>query len=139
MDELKREVPFEVPAGYFEELPSIIQSRLPATPERRPLVTWSWQRSVSLAGALSLIIALVWFTYPQQQGALSQGPLSEVSDEAILEYLDQEEISYYELSENNVIQEAFSTDSTILHYLDGVDKESIRMQIDDNVLIDATI
>jgi hypothetical protein len=139
LDELKRDVPFEVPERYFDELPLMIQSRLPTTPERPPLISWSWQRSVALAGAMSLIIALVWFTFPQQQGTIGQGPLSEVSDEAILEYLHQEDISYFELSENAVIQQAFTTDSTIIHYLDGVDNEFIRLHIDEDMNVPETI
>lgn len=139
LDELKRNVPFDIPKGYFEELPSIIQSRLPATPERRPLVTWSWQRSVVLTGAMSVIILLAWFTFPRQQGPLGSGPLSEVSDEAIMEYLSQENISYYDLSENSVIQTAFTTDSTVLNYLDGIDEDYLRSQLEESILSDESI
>lgn len=139
LDDLKRQVPFEVPEGYFDKLPSIIQARIPATPERRPLVSWSWERSVALAGAFSLILALVWFTYPQQQGPLGSERLSQVSDEAILEYLADENISYYDLSENNAVQAAFKTDSTVLYYLDGVDKDFLRHQLNENMLLDETI
>lgn len=139
LDDLKRNVPFEVPEGYFEELPSIIQSRLPVIPEKRPLVSWSWQRSTALVGAMSLIFMLIWITFPERQGPLGNEPLSEVSNEAILEYLAQENISYYDLSENNVIQSAFQTDSTVLNYLEGVDREFIRTQIDETYLPDESI
>jgi hypothetical protein len=134
LDDLKRDVPFEVPEGYFEELPSIIQSRIPAVPERKPLISWSWQRSVALTGALSLIVLLIWVTFPARQGPLGSEPLSEVSDAAILDYLAQENISYYDLSENSVVQTAFETDSTVLNYLDGVDAEYLRTQIDESLL-----
>ena len=159
LEDLERKVPFEVPDGYFDKLPSVIMSRLPATPERaafgraafgraafgraafgrRPLVSWSWQRSLALAGALSLIVALVWFTYPQQQGPLGSERLSQVSDEAILEYLADENLSYYDLSENNAVQAAFQTDSTVLHYLDGLDKDFLRSQIEDEIFTDESI
>ncbi len=134
LDELKRDVPFEVPEGYFEELPSIIQSRIAPIPERQPLVSWSWQRSVALTGALSLIVLLIWVTFPARQGPLGSEPLSEVSDAAILEYLAQENISYYDLSENSVVQTAFETDSTAMNFLDGVDAEFLRTQIDESLL-----
>jgi hypothetical protein len=134
LDDLKRDVPFEVPEGYFEELPSIIQSRIPAVPERKPLISWSWQRSVALTGALSLIVLLIWVTFPARQGPLGSEPISEVSDAAILDYLAQENISYYDLSENSVVQTAFETDSTVLNYLDGVDAEYLRTQIDESLL-----
>lgn len=139
LDDLKRQVPFEVPEGYFDKLPAIIQARIPATPERQPWVSWSWERSLALAGAMSLISALIWFTYPQQQGPLGSERLSQVSDEAILEYLADQNISYYDLSENTAVQAAFGTDSTVLHYLDGLDKDFLRNQLDDDILLDATI
>ncbi|HEV7350435.1 hypothetical protein [Telluribacter sp.] len=132
LDDLERNVPFTVPEGYFERLPSDIQARIPVQPERaRPLISWSWQRSVVLAGALSLIMVLVWVTYPETQGPLGQEPLSQISDEAIIEYLGQQDISYYDLSEHQVVQGAFATDSTILNYLDGLDEEVIRQQLID--------
>ncbi len=139
LEALKREAPFQVPERYFDELPTIIQSRIPVAPQRRPLVSWSWQRSMALTGALSLILMLVWFTIPERQGPLGNEPLSEVSNEAILEYLDEENISYYDLSENNVVQTAFTTDSTVLNYLEGVDEEFLRSQIDDSIIPEETI
>ncbi len=139
LEDLERNVPFEVPDGYFDKLPSIVMSRLPATPEPQPLVSWSWQRSLGLAAALSLIVALVWFSYPQQQGPLGSERLSQVSDDAILEYLEEENISYYDLSENNAVQAAFQTDSTVLHYLDGMDADFLRSQIEDGIFTDETI
>lgn len=144
LEDLERNVPFEVPDGYFDKLPSVIMSRLPATPERaaygrQPLVSWSWQRSLGLVGALSLIVALVWFTFPQQQGPLGSERLSQVSDDAILEYLSEENISYYDLSENDVVQTAFGTDSTVLNYLDGLDADFLRSQAEDRIFTDETI
>lgn len=139
LEDLKRKVPFEVPEGYFDKLPSIVMSRLPATPQPQPLISWSWQRSLGLAGALSLIVALVWFTFPQQQGPLGSERLSQVSDDAILEYLAEENISYYDLSENDVVQTAFDTDSTVLNYLDGLDADFLRSQVEDGIFTDETI
>lgn len=139
LDDLERNVPFDVPDGYFDKLPAIIQARIPATPEPRPWLSWSWQRTAGLAAAMSLIIALVWFTYPQQQGPLGSERLSQVSDEAILEYLADENISYYDLSESNAVQTAFETDSTVLNYLDGLDKDVLRNQLEDIILLDETI
>ncbi|GHB59533.1 hypothetical protein [Persicitalea jodogahamensis] len=139
LEDLERKVPFEVPDGYFDKLPSIVMSRLPATPEPQPLISWSWQRSLGLAAALSLIVALVWFSYPQQQGSLGSERLSQVSDDAILEYLTEENISYYDLSENNAVQAAFQTDSTVLYYLDGLDADFLRSQAEDGIFTDETI
>ncbi|HEV7383084.1 MAG TPA: hypothetical protein VGN64_24975 [Dyadobacter sp.] len=129
LDDLKKETPFSVPDGYFDKLPQIIQSRIPSEPVRKPVVGWSWQRSVALVSAMSLIGVLVYVTVPERQGALGQAPLADISEASIINYLEEENISYYDLSEHKVVQHAFDNDTTILHYLDGMDSEFIRQQI----------
>ncbi|MCE7043421.1 ash family protein [Dyadobacter sp. CY312] len=129
LDDLKKETPFSVPDGYFDKLPQIIQSRIVSEPARKPLVGWSWQRSVSLVSAMALILVLVWVTVPERQGALGEGPLTDISDASIVAYLEDQDISYYDLSEHKVVQKAFDTDSTILNYLDDMDSDFIRQQL----------
>lgn len=129
LDDLKKETPFSVPDGYFDRLPQIIQSRIVSEPARKPLVGWSWQRSVSLVSAMALILVLVWVTVPERQGALGEGPLTDISDASIVAYLEDQDISYYDLSEHKVVQKAFDTDSTILNYLDDMDSDFIRQQL----------
>lgn len=129
LDDLKREVPFSVPDGYFDKLPQQIQARIVSEPARKPLIGWSWQRSVALVSAMTLIFVLVWVTVPERQGNLGQAPLANVSDATIIDYLEGENISYYDLSEHKVVQKAFDTDSTIMNVLDDMDSDIIRQQI----------
>lgn len=129
LEDLKKETPFSVPDGYFDQLPQMIQSRIVSEPVKRPLVRWSWQRSVALVSAMSLIFVLVWFTVPERQGALGQEPLANISDASIVAYLEEQDISYYDLSEHKVVQNAFETDSTILNYLDEMHNDFIRQQL----------
>jgi hypothetical protein len=129
LDDLKKEMPFSVPDGYFDKLPQIIQSRIPSEPIHKPMVGWSWRRSVALASAMALILVLVWVTVPERQGSLGQEPLSDISDASIVDYLEDQNISYYDLSEHKVVQKAFDTDSTVLFYLDDMDDEFLRQQI----------
>ncbi|NIJ53502.1 hypothetical protein [Dyadobacter arcticus] len=133
LDDLKREVPFSVPEGYFDQLPQIIQSRIPLEPVRRPVISWSWQRVTGLVAAMALILMLVWVTVPERQGSLGQEPLSGVSNASIIDYLEEENISYYDLSEHKVVQKAFDTDSTVLYYLDGMDDDVLRQQLQESV------
>ena len=129
LDDIKKDMPFSVPEGYFDKLPQIIQSRITSEPSRKPLVGWSWQRSMALVSAMALIFVLVWVTVPERQGSLGQEPLSGVSDASIVAYLEEQNINYYDLSEHKVVQKAFDTDSTILNYLDGMDSDFLRDQI----------
>jgi len=131
LDDLKRETPFTVPEGYFDKLPQTIQSRIPAEPVRKPLVSWSWQRSVGLAAASALILVLVWVTVPERQGSLGQEPLSGISNASIISYLEDQDISYYDLSEHKVVQKAFESDSTVLNYLDGLEDDILRQQLEE--------
>nr|WP_295929938.1 hypothetical protein [uncultured Dyadobacter sp.] len=139
LDDLKRETPFTVPEGYFDKLPQMIQARIPAEPVRKPLVSWSWQRSVALVSAMALILVLVWVTVPERQGSLGQEPLSGVSDASIIDYLEEQNISYYDLSEHKVVQKAFDTDSTVLNYLDGLDDNILRQQLEEAISVQETI
>lgn len=131
LDDLKRETPFSVPEGYFDKLPQMIQARIPAEPVRKPLVSWSWQRSVGLAAASALILVLVWVTVPERQGSLGQEPLSGISNASIISYLEDQDISYYDLSEHKVVQKAFESDSTVLNYLDGLEDDILRQQLEE--------
>jgi len=139
LDDIKKDMPFSVPEGYFEKLPQIIQSRITSEPSRKPLVGWSWQRSMALVSAMAIIFVLVWVTVPERQGSLGQEPLSGVSDASIVAYLEEQNINYYDLSEHKVVQKAFETDSTILNYLDGMDSDFIRDQIIESVSGSETI
>lgn len=135
LDDLKRETPFSVPEGYFDKLPQMIQSRIPAEPVRKPLVSWSWQRSVGLAAASALLLVLVWVTVPERQGSLGQEPLSGISNASIVTYLEDQDISYYDLSEHKVVQKAFESDSTVLNYLDGLEDDILRQQLEESMVV----
>jgi len=133
LDDLKKEVPFTVPDGYFDKLPQIIQSKIPSEPVRKPVIGWSWQRSLGLVSALALVLVLVWVTVPERQGSLGQEPLSGVSNASIISYLEDQDISYYDLSEHKVVQKAFDTDSTVLYYLDGLEDDVLRQQLQESI------
>jgi len=133
LDDLKKEVPFTVPDGYFDKLPQIIQSKIPSEPVRKPVIGWSWQRSLGLVSAMALVLVLVWVTVPERQGSLGQEPLSGVSNASIISYLEDQDISYYDLSEHKVVQKAFDTDSTVLYYLDGLEDDVLRQQLQESI------
>lgn len=133
LDDLKKEVPFTVPEGYFDKLPQMIQARIPSEPVRKPVIGWSWQRSLALVSAMALILVLVWVTVPERQGSLGQEPLSGISNASIVSYLEDQDMSYYDLSEHKVVQKAFDTDSTVLFYLDGLEDDLLRQQLQESV------
>jgi hypothetical protein len=139
LEDLRKEVPFSVPENYFEQLPQIIQSKIQAEPARKPVISWSWQRVSGIVAAMALVLMLVWVTVPERQGSLGQEPLSGISNATIINYLEDENISYYDLSEHKVVQKAFETDSTVLYYLDGLDDDILRQQIQESISGQETI
>lgn len=92
-----------------------------------------------MAASVALVAGLVWFTLPVRQGPLGPDSLAAVSDEAILEYLESQDLDYYDLANQDVVQEAFFDESTLLQYLEGVDDALIREQLMENSIYDETI
>jgi hypothetical protein len=129
LEDLKKEVPYSVPDEYFEKLPQVIQARIVSSPVGKPIIGWNWQRSLGLVSAMSLIFVLIWVTVPERQGSLGQEPLSGISDASIVNYLEDQNISYYDLSEQRGVQKAFDTDSTVLNYLDDLNEDFLREQL----------
>ena len=73
LEDIDRQTPFEVPNGYFDELPSIIQNRV-TTQSQEPIftVSWSWKRTVLLVASSVMIGILIWVTYPSKQRSIGE-------------------------------------------------------------------
>jgi hypothetical protein len=146
LDDLERKHPFVAPEGYFEGLAQAIQERISEETDSKVVPIHRkgtiFQRRWTLpavAASLALIAGLVWFTLPVRQGPLGPDALSSVSDIAILDYLEFQELDYDDLASQDVIQKAFLDESTIIQYLNGVDDETIREQLRENSIYDDII
>jgi len=148
LDDLARKHPYKVPEGYFDSLSSKIMERVEQSslekqhdevifkPSRR---WWSLATSAAVAASIVLIGALIWITLPEKQGPLDPDTLFSVSDEAILDYLEAQDLDFYDLASQEVILKAFSQESAVIHFLDGVDEEMIRQYLNEDTLYDETI
>lgn len=136
----KKDHPFTVPEDYFDKLAYRIQDRIPARTARKPVISWNWRRRLVVAGSMmSIVLALVWVTLPERfQGALGDEPLAVVSDDAIIDYLNAEGLSFESLSDNKLIQNAFESES-VSDYFNDFDEEAIRQELLDYSLIDVNI
>ncbi len=129
-DHPARHVPFMAPEGYFDALPTRIQTRVAEAHKPTFTISWSWQRTVaSLAGA-SLVVALIYVTLPQRQESLGTEALAGVSNTDIVAYLDEQQLVTSELVDQEAIQAAFPQDSTLIQYLD-VKPEAIQQLLDE--------
>jgi hypothetical protein len=109
----------------------IIQSRaVKPTPEPVVWFSWTWRRTwLSLASA-SLIAVLVWLTLPPRQDTIGEESLSQVRNEEIVKYLNEQNVSHIEIAEQFTNKESnpakLDTDTTVLQHLDISDEEILQ-------------
>ncbi|HAK80101.1 hypothetical protein FHS57_000659 [Runella defluvii] len=131
LEQLDRKLPFETPEGYFDKLPSMVQTRLHEhidEKETKFTIGWSWRRTAIVGAAASVVGALLWVTYPQKQLSLSEESLSQVSDQEIYNYLKDTQITQQEMGEQTSLNELYSNEDVLLQQL-NVDDEALRKAI----------
>ena len=130
-----RQHPFEaagagIPDGYFDTLAQRVQARVALENQpAEPLINWSWGRTVGALAGAGLVATLVWFTWPQQQGAIGRDTLSDVSNAAIVTYLDEQGLNPDEMMSLQAGAATADDDSTSLDYLD-LKPDAIRQHLD---------
>lgn len=92
LDKLPKETVFQVPDGYFEDLPMRIQARTSAKTQTVPLVTWSARRTWASLAACTLVAILGYFTLMPRQDSIGEESLSGVKTEDIEGYLVHQNI-----------------------------------------------
>ncbi|RDB05498.1 hypothetical protein [Runella aurantiaca] len=131
LDDLERKLPFREPEGYFEKLPSMVQTHIYeqiAEKETSFTVSWSWKRTALLGAAASVVGVLLWVTYPQKQLSLGEETLSQVSDAEIITYLKDNHITQQEMEEEPQVNETYAGEDVLLQQL-NVNDEDLRKAI----------
>ncbi len=99
LEDIPKKNIFEVPEGYFEKLPGIIQARV-AQPERA--TRWMPVLKYALPVAALLVIGFFWFT-PEPKSFEDQ--LSSIQTDQLVAYLANTELRTEVLMENIVLSE----------------------------------
>ena len=97
LEDIPKKQIFEVPDGYFEKLPGIIQSRVANAPTEtwRPVIRYSLQ--FGLPAVIILCIAgIFWFTQPQEN-MNAENMLASIQTEDLVSYLNEADITTDEL------------------------------------------
>lgn len=131
LEDLNRSVPYQVPEGYFDKLPSVMQTRVHehiAEKEHTFTISWSWRRTALVGIAASVVGALLWITYPQKQHSLGEETLSQVTDEEIVKYLKDNQVTQQEMSEHTQLSELYGGEEALLQQL-NVDDEDLKKAI----------
>jgi len=94
---------FEVPEGYFDHLPEIIQSRISVS-RRAPVMIHSWTRALRYALPLTALVAAGIFWYQNYSGSSSarvdvESELASIHSDQLAAYLDEHEVTMDDLVE----------------------------------------
>jgi hypothetical protein len=100
LEDISKENIYQVPEGYFDKLPGIIQARV-ARPEPKVWFTPSLKFAMPV---MALVVALtIWFT--SGNGYSVEEQLNEIQTEQLLAYLEESEFSVDLLAEEVVLSE----------------------------------
>ncbi len=101
LEDIPKKNIFEVPEGYFDRLPGIIQARVS---EQKPIYRWlpTWSVAVRFAVAVLLMMAVGVFWYTS--GSLTatdkiKSELASINPDQLVEYLDEHELATDDLVE----------------------------------------
>jgi hypothetical protein len=93
----KKEI-FNVPDGYFEKLPGIIQSRV-ITREKESKPVWSFALRYALPAVILLVIGIFWLM-PADKGINAEQVLASIETEELVAYINDSDITTDELLAN---------------------------------------
>jgi hypothetical protein len=103
LEDIPKKNVFEVPEGYFDRLPGVIQSRIS---EPRSSPTWipAWSKALRYALPTMLLMAAVIFWYQNNSGSFSskvnvQSELASIRSDQLAAYLGDHELTTEDLVE----------------------------------------
>lgn len=102
LEDIPKKTIFEVPEGYFDKLPGVIQSRIA---EKSPVREQASYFALSLRYALPAIVLIaasvfVYQTYYNNQPSDVESILASVDSQDLVDYLDEDEVSMEDILED---------------------------------------
>jgi hypothetical protein len=94
LEDIPKKNIFEVPEGYFEKLPGIIQSRV-AKPEVTPWFAPTWKFALPVLALVA--VGIFWFS--SQTGVSIEQQLAAIQTEQLIAYLDDGDLTMDDLAE----------------------------------------
>jgi len=137
LDDIEKKNIYSTPEGYFDELPGIIQSRVPQKSEKQPVAWVSLGLKYAVAAAIVLLIAYFGvFRNPASIETDYNSLLAEVSTVELIAYIEttdlttDEILDYIDLDES-AFNEIFEYEQEIL---DGItDDDVLLLEIDEMI------
>ena len=102
LEDIPKKTIFEVPEGYFDKLPGVIQSRIS---EKKPVREGASYFALSLRYALPAIVFIaaslfVYQNYYNSQASDVTSILASVDSQDLVDYLDEDEVSMEDILED---------------------------------------
>ena len=95
LDEIPKKQVFNVPDGYFDKLPGIIQARI-AEPKTENKTAWNFALRYALPTVVLLVVGIVWNNQSHKVVNAEQ-LLSSIQTEDLVAYINDSEITTDEL------------------------------------------
>lgn len=132
LDDIPRKNIFEVPDGYFDKLPGIIQSRVASRDKQsRPVFGFALRLAVPLM--LVMFIAAVVWLYQPGTDVNPENILASVQTEDLVAYLSEADITTDELLDYIVLdaEDALQIEGSVYEFqLDDYNMEDILNEIE---------
>ena len=132
LEDIPKKQIFEVPEGYFEKLPAIIQTRV--TQEAQEYGWRHYPRGLRLAipAVIVLVAGIFWVTRLQNDTS-AENIIASVETEDLVVYLSEADVSTEELLENVILdtQDAMSIEASVYEFpLSDAEYEDILNEIE---------
>jgi len=131
LEDIPKKQVFSVPAGYFDKLPLAIQSRIEAkehTAWSNPFLAFSLKYALPV---VLLTVVSVFMYQSQNNNADAEVLLADVSSEALIQYLQEVDVSTDELlaEANLTTLEAENIESEVYMNLDFTENDLLELDI----------
>lgn len=102
LDDIPKKQVFNVPEGYFEELPGIIQSRVIGQNKREAEPSLSYVLRYALGAAVIGVSAFFWFNRPGEEVS-PESILASIETQELVAYISEADVSTDELLDDVVL------------------------------------
>ena len=126
LDDIPKKPIFDIPDGYFDQLPVKIQARISAGKDTEKSFFFQYKLQYVIPVVFLLAVGVVWFAKPQP-GTDAESILASVETEYLVAYLNESE-----LTTEDVLEEVdFSSND-----VQDIEMEVYQLQLEDEVFDD---
>ncbi|HEY0744615.1 MAG TPA: hypothetical protein VGD40_24275 [Chryseosolibacter sp.] len=99
LEDIPKKPIFNVPDGYFDQLPNKIQARISGNEKPKPSFVLQYRLQYVIPAVLVLVIGLLWLFAPAASND-AESILASVESEQLVAYLNESELTTEELLED---------------------------------------